>query len=617
MPTPTILVTTKNSLLAGMNPNSPIGQSADAALSGTNTGTLTYGGGTYAAFDGPAEKPAALSAYVPVSGSSFSNWVGKNWAVLPVNLPSDAEPDALLYVAKSFEATSPSDAPFSTAGAVTWVFQGSSNAVTWTTLATGTTTGDDGEVVSQDGLGGGAYQFHRFAIEGDSVSIAGVDTAAIAVAKLDINTDRGIHQGTIVIPPVPALVPAPPFPLSLFTGVVNGGYWVASTPGNTVSQILDTSGLGNHGTQTDATQQLVLTTGLNGVACYEPSATTSGADDGFDLPAISVNQQSFGLWCIYRTRSMPDDAARSIANFGPTAANFVVDSEIKRLRVVTGGAVIQYGPNGRSDLVIEILTGGVSSARMRINGSQVTLSALTAASVTGGTIFCRQDGFMIFGEAYEFGLIDRELTTNEITLLETYAQSVLQRTWPTYGQVTIDGDSLTVGAFTAGSWTLLLDDDTGDQFIQISQARPGQTVQTNATDAAGTAALFGTGLTKKIAVLCGGTNDIGVSGRTAAQVLADMQTWATTLHNAGIRTIICTIVDRDDAGWSIPKEAIRLVVNAGILGLSNVDAVVDLAALSVFSNPLDTTYYNADKLHWKDTTHTPVKNAVKAAVLSL
>src|SRR6266699_3735482 len=123
------------------NPNSPVGQAPTSALAGSNIGTLIQGGGTYSAFIGSTNKPFGASATLAVSASSFTNWIGKDWSApqSTVNLPTTIDSMGLALVATGFEATSPTNAKFLASGATNYAFQGSADAATWTTLASGTT----------------------------------------------------------------------------------------------------------------------------------------------------------------------------------------------------------------------------------------------------------------------------------------------------------------------------------------------------------------------------------------------------------------------------------------------------------------------------------------------
>jgi len=166
------------------NPISGIGQNASPFLTGTNIGTLTQGGGTYAAFDSNVNKPFRMCAYIGVSGSSYGNWVGKNWAADPsgVTTPSELTASTLSYTASGFTVTAPNDTAFlvGSTASVTYRFQGSSDASTWTTLYTSATDGTHGQAITVDSLSGSNYQYHRIDFVGNGIK-------AIAVAQLEIS----------------------------------------------------------------------------------------------------------------------------------------------------------------------------------------------------------------------------------------------------------------------------------------------------------------------------------------------------------------------------------------------------------------------------------------------
>lgn len=166
--------------------NAAVGQDPNPLMAGSNIGTLVGGGGTYSAFTGSSNKPFSQSAYLLVSGSSFTNWVGKDWSAAPnaAFLPTTINSTGLVLVAEGFAATAPRDARFLASGATAYAFQGSSDASTWTTLASGITAGTAGENISNSNLGGNSYRYHRFVISGDG--------SAVAISQLTINTNRGV-----------------------------------------------------------------------------------------------------------------------------------------------------------------------------------------------------------------------------------------------------------------------------------------------------------------------------------------------------------------------------------------------------------------------------------------
>lgn len=178
--------------VADNNPNASIGQNAQANLPGTNIGSLVSGAGTYAAFDGSINKPFRQCSQIGISSTGY-NWVGKNWNADPSGVSltlTGISTGVLTYTVSSYTVTAPNDTAFigsSYSGA--YVFQGSSDASTWTTLDSGTTTGAVAEEISGTPSGSN-YQYHRLGIVGDG-------THPVAVAQLEIDTsNRGVNTVT-------------------------------------------------------------------------------------------------------------------------------------------------------------------------------------------------------------------------------------------------------------------------------------------------------------------------------------------------------------------------------------------------------------------------------------
>lgn len=127
-----------------------------------------------------------------------------------------------------------------------------------------------------------------------------------------------------------------------------------------------------------------------------------------------------------------------------------------------------------------------------------------------------------------------------------------------------------------------------------------------------------------IIVIWAGTNDISVSGRTAAETYADLCTYATVMRNLGMKVVAVTMIAKERAADADPTaiNTTRLAYNALILGESSFvfDAYADPAALTQFDTVADasnTTYYNADKVHLTDTGYDLVAGTVTTAIQSL
>lgn len=171
--------------LAADNPMSPIGLTLTSnALAGGFIGTMTGGGGVVSAFDGVINKPWNMCAYISVSNSSYGNYVGKNWApyIGGITTPSSLSASVTTHSLSSFTAYAPNDRSFGT-GPVDYLVQGSQNAVSWTTLSSGTTLGDAGEAISGEPTGT-PYRFHRLAFQGDGATPIVVAQVQFSVAQI-------------------------------------------------------------------------------------------------------------------------------------------------------------------------------------------------------------------------------------------------------------------------------------------------------------------------------------------------------------------------------------------------------------------------------------------------
>lgn len=194
------------------NPVSPLGWSVNDLFAtsvsslGANIGTMVQNGGLDAAFNvagqssafnstsptalfspntkGVVNKRYQFSAALSVSNSSFGNTVGKNWNAVPsgINLTTPSTVASVQHTVSGFTAYAPSDQPFLRTGATGWLFQGSSDNSTWTTISSGTTAGTNGEVLTVTTTAATAYGYHRFALQGDGISAVGIAGLSISIS---------------------------------------------------------------------------------------------------------------------------------------------------------------------------------------------------------------------------------------------------------------------------------------------------------------------------------------------------------------------------------------------------------------------------------------------------
>lgn len=419
-----------------------------------------------------------------------------------------------------------------------------------------------------------------------------------------------------------------PTPLQIFAQADFWGYYRADLGSNSQTTWTDASGNSRDLTQSTPALPLVLGSGYGGRACYN-TATNLTIDKGFSLPAIAIDKQAHSWWCVARLRSIGKDLSRCFTSFNTGLTDLMTEISNSNgtypaeVRVWNSGVTYTHRI-GRSDLALILVSAGTGGVTLRYNGDANSLAAYSSGTVTGGTLFMRVDSpgtattFGMIGETYEFGLLKREMTADDITALETYYAS-RYRVMPSYGNLHIIGDSLTEGQDCALCWPTRVDESIGLTWQQISEAQAGAFLSYWATNAAKSAAAYRSDRTKNIAVCFAGTNDLGSNGDTAAQVLTSLDTWATAMQGAGYTVLACTLIARDDSGWDATKETRRTTYNSTLLAnpaTYHCNGVIDLAALSAFSNPSNTTYYQSDKLHLKDAAQAVIATAVQAAVVA-
>jgi hypothetical protein len=151
-----------------------------------NIGNMTLNSGVDAAFDGNSNKRAPMSAALSVSISSFQNYVGKNWNAFPSGITATTPSTAAVttHVLSSYALYAPYDQPFlnSATPATGYHIDGSVDGANWVTLASGTTAGTAGEIVTGTSSVGTYYQYHRAVIQGDGISAVYIAQAVFSVS---------------------------------------------------------------------------------------------------------------------------------------------------------------------------------------------------------------------------------------------------------------------------------------------------------------------------------------------------------------------------------------------------------------------------------------------------
>lgn len=173
------------------NPLSAVGFSPmqSSQLLGSRIGSLLAGGGLNSAFDGNPLKPSWQSASNSISNSSYGSYVGINWSganAAMLSAPSSLLPPVVRHSVTSFTLTAPTDRGFLGSVATSYVIQSSPANTSlygaWTTISSGTTTGEAGEIITGECTGGLA-QFHRVAFLGDGLNYVSIAQVEFNVAQ--------------------------------------------------------------------------------------------------------------------------------------------------------------------------------------------------------------------------------------------------------------------------------------------------------------------------------------------------------------------------------------------------------------------------------------------------
>lgn len=178
------------------------------------------------------------------------------------------------------------------------------------------------------------------------------------------------------------------------------------------------------------------------------------------------------------------------------------------------------------------------------------------------------DGYYARGGVHELLVLSSSATAGELTQIDTY----LQGYWLAGPQVIFAGDSLTAGyglTESQGPAALLWEAYEGSVDCPCI-AIPGQGVTSSINPLSQTMAaddpakvLAIKGGHSNVVVALAGTNDL-FNGRTAVQLLADVQAYAAAVQAAGHRVVVGTVAPRSDGGWTGGMETQRVAYNTAL-----------------------------------------------------
>jgi lysophospholipase L1-like esterase len=192
--------------------------------------------------------------------------------------------------------------------------------------------------------------------------------------------------------------------------------------------------------------------------------------------------------------------------------------------------------------------------------------------------------------------------------------------------IVCEGDSLTVGLNLAATsrstypFQLALLYTDNRMVAVYNDAVSAQTIddmdaQTSVT------ATYDSRKGNQVLVVWAGTNDI-YFGNTAAGTYALLSAYCAARRAEGYKVVVLTALPRSNAGTPGDFNTTRATFNTSIRAgwATFADALADVAADSRIGDngdELDTTYYDADKVHMNATGYGVIASIVKAAIATI
>lgn len=327
---------------------------------------------------------------------------------------------------------------------------------------------------------------------------------------------------------------------------VSGGS--ATVSGAIIKRWEDQTGLGNHVTQ--ATVGTCPKNDGSGGVAFEVSA-----DQRMALPAgYSVNARSFTIAFVMEETGTRDGYIPVSPFFTDPRTHFASPSDICNLytnrdgllKVIASGSVIPSTIRPPTSRSLVVMTCAVGACTLYVNGVSSVLTALTAATATGGYVGGYQGGATPFpgqGIYYDVMGWNRALTGTEVSDLLVWSQANRGvQTSHTYNLV-IDGDSITSGVGTTLCQTWVRQMGLPSAFKITNRAEASAAISTSSgaailsTEAATFIDTYIESGKINVLVLFAGTNDM-FAGATNATLYTNTKAYLAARKAAGWNKII-------------------------------------------------------------------------------
>jgi lysophospholipase L1-like esterase len=267
--------------------------------------------------------------------------------------------------------------------------------------------------------------------------------------------------------------------------------------------------------------------------------------------------------------------------------------------------------------------GGTGGKQFGLNKATFNVATAPAAGTVTGKGFGRWNGTVPSGYDGEFDIIayvayNATLSDADCLLVETALMAQCSVLTPALAsaKVVFDGDSRTEGSGNTKNltWPKRLLSSISTPLYATNMGVGGQTLQSMAAAvAARVTTQYDAAFAKNIVIVGGaGINDF-TAGRTAAQVQADMQTYAAGLH--ANQTLVVATVPYRSTETAGPRAAYNTWLRANYASLKAGTVLVDLDAIPEFAT-WSSTYY-IDIVHFNDAGQVLWANAFRPTLVAL
>lgn len=300
----------------------------------------------------------------------------------------------------------------------------------------------------------------------------------------------------------------------------------------------------------------------------------------------------------------------------------------QEIAIVSGNLFSYAGSNTTSfasptgTMIITQYWDGATGSFLRVNGYVWAQTGVGTNALQGLVLGAYQpkDGLFFDGDVSDVLLYNRMLALGELEAIEYVLAT---KNGLTYRQIVCDGDSRTAGNNVAVyyDYPSQMQRQLGIVVRMLNTGIGGYPVSSIILEAPVRIDPIRFGQSNDTVVIFGGINDIILSGRSAAQVYADLVTYWAARRAAGWKIVACTEIDANSAqaisaDWRTKRAELNVLIKSDP---SLYDALADLAvdARIGVDGAADTAYFVSDKVHPSATGNTAMAELIGAAILTI